>query len=266
MCVDSKANTVSKIGTSGKHFRLMGPPMVTTCMHTGHWLNEEQIAIGSMKGGKRARPVVVVGDGAKAISGGDRCVTGNLLRHNVCSYSYPHFRLELLENDERVIGVVAEPHGEERTWCNPWDPEGTLVDSVEIAEVDRKLLLEVSSWHNGVKLNREDTKWIFPQERHKLFGLVLIRPPMGIEVQELKECMETLRRRLHLWIKLNSQTWRRLFLHSEGQGGRNSIFRRGLVRGQVDTVRRVTKGHCLMEQVISGDTAKASTSGMSCTG
>lgn len=128
MCVDRKGDPVSEVGPTWEAFWSLRPTMVAASVDGRSRLNDQEITIGNVEWSHRAWPVVVTANGVVTVTSDDAGVMWDLLGD--CCNSNPNFGLEFLENNQRIIGMIAEPHSEERSWCNLWESEWALEHGV----------------------------------------------------------------------------------------------------------------------------------------
>lgn len=196
MCVDRKGDPVSEVGPTWEAFWSLRPTMVAPSVDGRSRLNDQEITIGNVEWSHRAWPVVVTANGVVTVTSDDAGVMWDLLGD--CCNSNPDFGLEFLENNQRIIGMIAEPHSEERSWCNLWESEWALEHGVGAStKVGGKLLLEVRSRDNGVKLDGKHARWSFPKEGDQLLGSIGGGVPMSVELKKTQQSLEGLRSRLN---------------------------------------------------------------------
>ena len=147
------------------------------------WFNEQPITIGQVKSIPGARAVVVMHNPKEAFMCSDLGGSLDFFGHNM--RPHPNFSLQFLEHDQRVVGVIAVPHSEERAWSNLANREGALVDHVLVgSKMGCQLLLEVRCWYSGVECNGEHSQGRFPEKGHNLPVAVAWKSPASVELEK----------------------------------------------------------------------------------
>ena len=146
-------------------------------------LDQQPVSVGQVKSIPCAWTIIVVHDLEETFLRSDLGGSLDFFGHNM--RPHPNFSLQFLEHDQRVVGVIAVPHSEERAWSNLANREGALVDHVLVgSKMGCQLLLEVRCWYSGVECNGEHSQGRFPEKGHNLPVAVAWKSPASVELEK----------------------------------------------------------------------------------